>query len=622
MTEPNISKSSRHLKMPPGTRLEEKVDGWTPKMRLWLERSRREYMSGYKNLATLGAVGEALRKAAEYVLDIQDRGSVIDLRLLEPHQKALVKLVKKRMVQGQSREIIHSNLSNKIFTFIEDNTPITDDPELQAVAEGWKDTWRKILAAHVSYMLQLRREVDALPGNERVVIRASNGEATRDWSPMLPGHQWIDADMKFKRESDGAMLTANEAIAAADKLHVPHIYPKSHWNEVVDQVQVKKVIKRLDDALKSDKIKKIYGFAYDKASDSWTFKRTGETFTSKNDAIDAAKAYWTEQYALAQEMLAGKDKSVIGRYGHLEVERKTQDKLYDRDVSQLLEHVQMFWRRVGEISVWGQDDPMLGRGPRLAKYIAKVRETPQNAREAALMAVSKTLLDDESGMFERLPSFREGYETAANRMQYWNTPDIEKMRSENPDVFTDEVMQELVDMGLVEQRGAAYQLKGGSDEGEVATSGNRNTAGEPSASPASPSSADADAQRSNFIRHLVPFYQTLYLREETIMKIVRGIGHWESTDLLNSNSNQIWSSVNHLTTTMTLGLSTAVQNVAEIPLLATLAGSKNVAAGLQRLSTDKEFREMLPQLGAALNKARDYLADTCLLYTSPSPRDS
>ena len=61
---------------------------------------------------------------------------------------------------------------------------------------------------------------------------------------------------------------------------------------------------------------------------------------------------------------------------------------------------------------------------------------------------------------------------------------------------------------------------------------------------------------------------------------------------------------------MTLGLSTAVQNVAEIPLLATLAGSKNVAAGLQRLSTDKEFREMLPQLGAALNKARDYLADT------------
>ena len=579
--EPNITKSSRHLKMPPGTLLEEKVDGLTPKMRLWLERSRREYMSGYKNLSTLGAVGEALRVAAEYVLDIQDRGSVVDLRQLQPHQKALMDLAKRRTLKGQSQKVVHSNLSKQIFTFMEENLPIVD-AELQEIAEGWKEAWRKILASHTHYMLQLRREVESLPGNERLVIRSSSGQPRRDWSPMLPEHEWIDDEMKFKRDSDGAMLTADEAIAAADKLHMPHSYPKSHWNEIVDKVQVNSVIKRLDAALKSKKILKIPDFDYDKATKSWTFRRTGDTFTSKEDAVRAAKAYWTEQFALAQEMLAGKEKSVIGRYGHLEVERSTNDKLYMRDVSMLLEHVQMFWRRVGEIAAWGQDDPILGRGPRLAQYIAKVRETPRNLREKALMAVSRTLLEDESDMFEKLPSFREGEDTAANIMQHWNTPDIQRLRDENPDIFTDEIMQELVDVGMVERVGDTYQLKG----------------------------EDDDAQRSTFIRHLVPFYQTLYLREEAVMKIVRGIGHWDQSDILNSNSARTWSAINHLTTTMTLGLSTSLQNMAEVPLLATVAGSKVTATGLQRLAADEEFRRFVPMLGGAMTKAIDYLADT------------
>ena len=107
-----------------------------------------------------------------------------------------------------------------------------------------------------------------------------------------------------------------------------------------------------------------------------------------------------------------------------------------------------------------------------------------------------------------------------------------------------------------------------------------------------------------------PHFETMHLREETVLKIVRGIGHWENTDALNSNSGRFWSGLNHITTTLTLGFGTSLQNLGEIPLLATLTGSKNVISGLQRLSTDKAFREMLPQLGAALSRARDYLADT------------
>ena len=155
------------------------------------------------------------------------------------------------------------------------------------------------------------------------------------------------------------------------------------------------------------------------------------------------------------------------------------------------------------------------------------------------------------------------------------------MMVDNPDAFTPAVMQALQDIGLVVQDGDTYALKGENE----------------------------DAQRSNFIRHLVPYFETMHLREETVLKIARGIGHWEKTDDLNMNSSRLWSAINHLTTTMTLGLGTAIQNLGEIPLLASVSGSKDLSAGLQRLASDEEFRRMLPQLGAALNKARDYLAD-------------
>lgn len=565
----------------PGTKMAEKLDGLTPKMRLWKERSRREYLSGYKNLATLGPVGDALRAAAEYVLDIQDRGSVVDLRQLEPHQKALTELVKKRALK-QAREVMHGNLSAAIFRYIEDNTPIENDAELQKVADGWKETWRGILKNHVLHMLQLRREVESLDGDERVVIRRSDGSGTRDWTPLLPGHEWKDDDGMFVRESDGKSLTVEQAIDETDRLYLPHIYPKSHWNAVMDQVNVNKVIKQLDAAADKPKAKKLPGFTYDKNSGTWTFTRTGDTYTDKAEAIRAGKDYWTSQYALAQEMLAEKENSVIGRYGHLELERETTDKLYERDVSYLLDHVQLFWRRVGEIAAWGQYDPVLGNWPRLAKYIAQIGETALDTREHALKMVASTLMESESGMFERLPSFREGEQTASNIMQHWLTPDLEKMRAENPDKFTDAVMQTLVDHGVAVREADTYRLKGETDA----------------------------AQRATFIRHMVPYFQTIDLREETVLKIVRGIGHWQPVDRQNSNADKVWYGINHLTTTMTLGLGTSFQNMAEVPLLASIVGTKATAAGLTRLTNDAEFRKMLPNLGAALSKARDYLSDT------------
>lgn len=262
--------------------------------------------------------------------------------------------------------------------------------------------------------------------------------------------------------------------------------------------------------------------------------------------------------------------------------RDTTDKLYERDVSMLLDHTAMFWRRVGEIAVWGQYDPRLGSWPRLAKYIAQIAENPLNEREQALHAVADTLMGSESGMFSKLPSFREGDQTAANIMRYWQTPDLEKMRADNPDAFTDEVLQTLVDIGFAEQKGDTYTLKGENE----------------------------DAQRATFIRHLVPYFETLHLREETVLKIVRGLGHWQPNDSLNLNSSIFWSQLNNATTVMTLGLPTSIQNMGEIPLLATLSGTKNLASGLQRLASDPEFRQMLRQLGASLNKARDYMADT------------
>ena len=77
--EPVIPTKKGYL---PPTQLTSKIDGLTPKMKLWLERTRREYFSGYKNFATMGPAGKALKAAAEHAMDIQDRGSTLDLRRL------------------------------------------------------------------------------------------------------------------------------------------------------------------------------------------------------------------------------------------------------------------------------------------------------------------------------------------------------------------------------------------------------------------------------------------------------------------------------------------------------------------------------------------------------------
>ena len=566
-------------RIPAGTQLQAKVDGWTPKMRLWLERSRRWYMSGYKNLDTLGAVGKALRKTMEYVLDIQDRGSIVDLRLLEPHNKALEQLARQRTPEGASSREIQSGLSNRIFRFMEDNLEIENDTELLKVAQGWKETWRKIQVRHVAHMLQLRSEVERLPGNERVVIRRSDGSTVKDWEPILPGHTWDAEQQMFKRESDKATLTAEQAILQSDRLYMPHSYPKSYWNAIVNQIKGKKIIAKLDNEAKK-KGNKITGFLFNKNNNTYTFDRTGDIFMNKQDAIDFAKNYWTEQYALALQNLAGKENSVIGRYGHLELARETTDKLYMRDVTMLLDHAQMFWRRVGEIAAWGQYDPILGEWPRLAQYTARIGQSALTTREQALMAVADTLMDYD--MFEELPTFKMGEKEATNVMQDWNTPDLQRMREDNPDAFTDEVLQTLVDIGFAERVGNTYELKGQNDA----------------------------ARRSTFIQHMVPHFEAMHLREEVVLKMVRGIGHWEPTDELNTNDAKFWAAINHITTSMTLGLGTSLQNLGEVPLLSTMAGAKNLTNGLQRLANDKEFRQMLPQLGAALSKARDYLADT------------
>lgn len=223
-----VKKPKKWLRMPAGTRLQEKIDGVTPKMKLWLERSRREYLSGYKNLETLGPIGEAIRAGAEYMASIEDRGSTNDFLKLEPHQKALLDLTKQRTPQGASAEVVGARLSEQIFRFIEDNTPIENDAELLAVAEGWKEAWRSILLSHVLHMLQLRREIDALEGDEQLVIRRSDGSVAKPWSPLLPGHIWDDERQMFQREADKAWLTAEQAIRESHRLYMPHSYPSSH----------------------------------------------------------------------------------------------------------------------------------------------------------------------------------------------------------------------------------------------------------------------------------------------------------------------------------------------------------------------------------------------------------
>ena len=132
-------------------------------------------------------LAEAMRKGAEHMIDIYDRGSANDLLDLAPHAKALTALVKERQGPGESHDVAFQQAAEPIFRFIEDNTPIEDDPELLAIAQGWKEARRKQLKWHNAISLQVRDEIESLDGEERFVIFSSNGKAARDWSPQLVG---------------------------------------------------------------------------------------------------------------------------------------------------------------------------------------------------------------------------------------------------------------------------------------------------------------------------------------------------------------------------------------------------------------------------------------------------
>ena len=582
----------------PAAALNAKLDGYNHRMKLNLERTRREYMSGYRNLETMGPVGAEIREIAEHLLRLQEQGTARDLAALETHRKALIDLAKKRAKgqKGAAREAVYSVISEQVYRFMEENKPV-EDAEVAEIAEGWKETWRKILKAHDVYMMQLREQVEAR--GEQLLVYSTSGKPPRPWTPILPGHKWLDDYKMFIREEDGATLTLEQAIDQTPYLYMPHVYPRSHWTELMNQVETG-VLDRLLEAENDPDITEVPGFVIHETDSGRTyeFTRTGETYDSKQAAIAGARAFWNASYTIAQQQLAGKDSDILGRFGSLEIARETHDRLYSRDVMKLLDHSALFWRRFAEISVWGQVDPATGKHPRLQQYLSRLEQTTLDADEHALKVLTDTLLSHE--MFEKLTSFVEGEEDAYHILRNWKHPvrdpqywenkpppppdhpiDIERMQRENPEGFTPEVMESLQRIGLIEKKA----------DGEWTIKGQTKA-----------------AKDTTFVKIMVPFFQTRQLREQSLIKIVRGLGHWEQLDPIDSESNKFWQLLNSVTTMFTLGIGNAAQNVAEVPWLATMSGSKPLAIGLRRFATDAEFRKMLPRFGATLNKATDYLA--------------
>ena len=447
-------------------------------------------------------------------------------------------------------------------------------------------------------MMELREKVEAL--GEQLLIYSASGAAPKPWMPILPGHTWLDDRKMFLRESDNTFLTLEEAVDQTDKLYVPHEYPRSHWTELIHQVETG-VLDALIEAEKDPTITEVPGFIIHDTDSGrvYEFTRTGETYDSKQAAIAGARAFWNASYAIAQQKIAANESDILGRFGNLELARETNDKLYSRDVMMLLDHSALFWRRFAEISVWGQVDPATGKHPRLQQYLSRLEQTTLDADEHALKVVVDTLTSHE--MFEKLPSFVEGEEGAYHILRNWKHPvrdpkywenkpppppdhpvDIERMMRENPEGFTPEVMESLERIGLIEKK----------TDGEWTIKGQTKA-----------------AKDTTFVKTMVPFFQTRQLREQTLMKIVQGLGHWNQLEPIDSQSNAFWKLLNGITTMFSLGIGNAAQNIAEVPWLASMSGSKPLAVGLRRFATDPEFRQMLPRFGATLNKARDYLAE-------------
>ena len=579
------------------------LNAWSPTARRWARLTKNEFVSGFGKLTDLEAPEGSDAPAPADVLKeiLRERQHISKLNAgralssLEPHLLAFNKLARKRVrlrttaAAPGTRKAKRMELSHQVWNFVEYNTPIENDPDLLEVAESIKEAWRELLIYDTQKIVELMGELEKI--NEKLYVTDAQGKRIEWYGESFDGFEWDPENRRYTKK--GKSYTIEEAHRAANKLYMPHYFRGK--SPLQEYSALQKVLDDLNTLLATDNVAaedlQRFGIEFDESTSTYTHTPTGNTAATPYEMVRIVANYLaTEDAALQGIVNYYEDEGRVGYYGHLERTRETDDRFYIRDISLMAENRIRLWDRLAEVAVLGQQHPLLGDSPRMKTLIEQVMNFDKTPREAALRKFIEPLKPGEEGMFQRLPQFASGVDTALDIMQHWLERDADGQKTgryQEIDIgrmnLDDATLAELERIGLIEKDGDGYKVVGD----------------------------DIDERHATLARHIHEFYNTLAQRKHAVQSLVLGLGNWHTRDPLEMESAEFWKKINDAITVLTLNHGVAIQNMLEIPLISMMTGANPLFKGLKNMS-NKEYRGAMQQLSRGLSHARKFMADTSL----------
>ena len=597
----------------PKSPLREKLDLWTPGLRLKARQVQQTLHTAWRNLDKLRAPdGSDKPSPADYLIEVlferTDSSQSLrseDLALLRPLQKKRNTLLNKLAKDtGRDKTQLRSLVEYPIVEFVEHNKPIsdyarlaqagiTDTSEIEAFANEFKEAWRQSNMQRAGYIVQLVEAAKEIGEIVNIQLESFDG-FEYDWEAggFRRMSKWNDREGRMRettQDEQAKVWSIEEAHKAADRLYVPHHYSKSDIKRKLKRVD--SLVAQLNDAARSGDISTLdKSIGIEENNGTYTFTYTDQEFDDVLDVIAHAQTYWTIEQASTKTYLDNLEQGVIGVFGHLERVRETDDRFYERDIDTIVKISQQALDRIAEIRAFGHINPITGSSPRIDDFLNQLRGWSKTPEEEAFLAVFVALRAGQ-------PNSR--YERAWDLGQENKNADfgiISEWHDRNTGEFTELDIDRLKARGVTDENLTELERVGFLEKDEA---GNYKVRGK-----------DPIEQHRTIQQHFTAFAQTKALREDIVTDLIRGLGNWDRSDPVDKTSNKIMRVVNGMTTVLTLGHRTALQNLLEYPHAQAMIGPKNSAKAIAEFTKDPDFRRLSERVVEAMRHTTQFMADS------------
>ncbi|MCG9133165.1 hypothetical protein J5I95_15920, partial [Candidatus Poribacteria bacterium] len=466
--------------------------------------------------------------------------------------------------------------------------------QVKAYADKEKEAWKQIIRQSDEDIITLvkaahkNNEKLSYPNGEPITPLPIDGfhyDLERDGWVQMSKWNAPEGRMRPTTETDKQRTwTTAEVFAQAERFYVPHHYTKEHLLTRKDRVN--KLLEELNYADATNDVSDInemVGIQHD--GEKYIFKPTGEDFIAVEAVIQRAKQYWNNEDASVRQYINAHDDGTLSRFGHLEHQRKTDDRHYVKDIEVHIKMIEQATRRMSLIAYFGQDHGIIGKSPRFKARMMQMTRYSHTPEEAALLAMYTAMGADKIGMFEHLYDLGSGSPKQdfdiLGRWKDKKSGDLKDLDIDRLDLSANQ-LETLRKIGLLEKDSQENWRVVGSS---------------------------VKARHQTMQRHFADYSSTIAGRLKHFMNTLNSIADGPIRSLTNDKTNKLVSKVNSATTMLTLGPRTALQNLSELPNLIAAAGMSDFVKGLKFISNPGN-RAFVKMLSSALDHGHRYMAET------------